>query len=159
MPDARGGSDPEPHPPETAGVQDAGFELSAVGVRGDFIDRLIYVTDSSVSLINSVGYLDGDKPILVPFADVRLSSAPPEGHARGEIFSELMTLDNLASLLAALCTDFRAACAELCTIAQGSLAVEATRLQRLKDLTSEMNGQIERCMADLDGRETHDVSV
>ena len=128
------------------------MDLPSIGVRGDFIDRIAYLADTSMSLVTCIGYADDDRPTLVPFVDMKLFVEAEAAAGRRVAFSELITLDNMADLLSDLSTDTRSVCRELNMLTRsGSITVETARLRAVTATLRHMVEQVEGCLSDLDG--------
>ncbi len=148
MPESRA---PDLTPDEGAARQrpEPGADLPAIGVRGDFIDRVAFLANSSVSLVTCVGYIEDGDPTLVPFVDVTLVAEEEEA-SRRVVLSELISLDNMTGLLSDLSVDMRSACRELNVLARGSVTVEPARLTSMRTALSHMIEQVQGCIEDLD---------
>ncbi len=128
--------------------------LPTVRLPGDAIDAFP-VNYAVMSLIMGVGALDDGMATLVPFVDMEIAGPDIEdGEEDGEgpevLFSEVVTLENAAFVMAALLRDYGAICGHLADLAEGKLRPEPARVTQARMYMLEAREQVQACIERLD---------
>jgi hypothetical protein len=124
-----------------------------ITVYGDFIDHVGIIQTSLMSLLLGVGRLkdDANVSVLIPYIEMKLSGAEPEeGIDSGPLFSQILTLDNAAYVIADLLGDFRLVCENLRSLSKGELRPEPARIERTRQFILAAQSQLNDCLAELD---------
>ena len=132
--------------------EDPATEPPALNVFGQIVDRLVTISYTSTSLIMCMGRFGDDESshVLVPFAEVKFASSDrDDGSAAVPLFSQLLTLDNAAYLIADLSSDFRSICQQLQKVSTGEVSSDAVRLEHTKRFLSDAKNSIEGCLEEL----------
>ena len=132
--------------------EDATAEASALNVFGQIVDRLVTISYTTTSLLMCMGRFGDDESsyVLVPFAEVKFASSDgDDGSAAVPLFSQLLTLDNAAYMIADLSSDFRSVCQQLQKVSTGDVSSDAVRLEHTKRFLSEAKSSIEGCLEEL----------
>jgi hypothetical protein len=123
-----------------------------ISVYGDFIDHVGIIQTSLMSLLLGVGRLkdDADVSVLIPYIEMKLSGAEPEeGVDSGPLFSQILTLDNAAYVIADLLGDFKLVCENLRSLSNGELRPEPARIEKTRQFILAAQTQLSGCLDEL----------
>ena len=118
-----------------------------------FVDRVTYVSGTFSSLIMCMGKTAraGDD-VLVPLVEMTLQGpVGPDESASKTLFSEMMPFENVAFILKDVSGDLITVCRQLNASSSGRMKPDAKRLAETKRLLVEAKGNLEKCLADIEG--------
>ncbi len=124
--------------------------LPTLTVFSDFVRDVVVVSATNTSLLTCIGRLGegADNEVVVPFVEVKFEGQePPDGAVPPAFFSQLLTLDNAAFLIADLSQDFGGVCEHLRKMSTGEVKAERARLDLVRHYLMEAKANIAQSLA------------
>jgi hypothetical protein len=129
-------------------------QSTKVTIAGDFLDRVSSVDSVDVSLLLSVANKKADNSrILIPFVSLDIKGSEllsVEEDRIGKLFSETISLDDLAYLAASLGRELQRAIKEYSEIAQGTAFHDQKRMSLVSKRVRTLSEQVKGCIEALD---------
>lgn len=140
-------------------------DLQQVSVRGLYTDQVSVVAKTVASLHLLPGRLEADdadasRPVLVPFAEMRLGGGLmadlkadeplDEDFEPGTVFTANLSMENFAFILLDLTSDLARMCSEVAALGKGDLAVDPARMAHVRYFVAHLERQARSCRLRLD---------
>lgn len=118
---------------------------------GDFIDDVFKVTDVSMSLLVSPGEeSENEQMVLVPFVALTMSGdTEVNGEGAQKVFSDVLSIENAASVIADLSIELARVTSELEVMATGKLKPELLQLKLTAKSLTQAQKAIAQCQIGL----------
>jgi hypothetical protein len=127
--------------------------LPTLTVFSDFVRDVVVVSATNTSLLTCIGRLgDGaDNEVVVPFVEVKFEGPEPlDGGVPPAFFSQILTLDNAAFLIADLAQDFGGVCEHLRKMSTGEVKAERARLDYVRRYLTDAQAHIAQSLATIE---------
>ena len=125
-------------------------KLPPVRLVGDAIEPYA-VPYAVMSLIMSIGELEGGDKTLLSFIDMKLAGIGEEEEEEPELLlSEVVTFENAAFVLSSLLRDYSLACEHLTDLARGRLRPEPARVASAREYMHKARDSVQACIDRLD---------
>ncbi len=120
---------------------------SKISVAGDFLDRVAVLTSVNVSLVLSPGRRrDNGSRVLVPFVSLDMAGSSILSDEPQSYVSEIISLDNLAFLTAALANELQRVTTDYVEVIEGSAHLDVVEQSRLEAQMRKLLGHAHTCV-------------
>lgn len=123
-------------------------QVPTITVYGDFFDRVEIIQRTLMSLLLGMGRLTDDKDtsVLIPYIEMKLGGPEPEDEAS---FSKILTMENVAYVIAEVVGDFTMVCQSLRSLSNGEVRLEPARIELTRNFMLHARTQIDESLNEL----------